>query len=63
MQDLFGKRRFSLVLVLSLIVPFIAAYAQDDDDDDDDDDDEEMQQIDPNEWKAKRDEIARAIKV
>ena len=60
MQDFLGKKRFWLVLGLSLFVPFFASYAQDDDDDDDDD--APVQQADPNEWKAKRDEIAVLIK-
>ena len=63
MQDLLGKKRFWLVLGLSLIVPFIATYAQDDDDDDDDDDEQQEEQVEQDDWQTKREEIAKAIRI
>ena len=53
-------RSFWLVLGLLFLVPSFAMIAQEADDEDDE---EQAEQVDPNAWKAARDEIAKAIRI
>ena len=62
MRDFLQKGRiFWLLLGLSFVLPCMVAFPQDADDDEDDE--EKPEQVDPEAWKAAREEIVNAIRI